>query len=352
MAYTIPDFETIRERILRDVANLDATAHTDGDSDNYIRATATASAVEGLYDYLGWIARQIIPDTASTEYLEQHCALRGITRKAATKATGTLAVTGRAGSVVPAYTQCKDADGTTYQTTAAATLTGTGEAVTVSVPCEAVTAGALDDLENASVTLVSAPSGVQAKAMLTLAGGTDAETDAALLARLLEYMANPPAGGTAADYRRWAMEVDGVADAAVYPLRQGPGTVDIVITGDDGIPDAAVVAAAQAKIDAERPCTAKAATVYAPVALAVDMTLKIRVGTGTTLVTLKPSIVTALEDEVARLAPGDTLVLSRCVAAVASISGVDDVAVVTPAANVSPTALQWCRLGDVTLEAM
>lgn len=352
MGYTIPDFETIRERILRDIANLDATAHTDDDSDNYIRATATASAVEGLYDYLGWIARQIIPDTASTEYLEQHCALRGITRKAATKATGTLTLTGRGGSVVPAYTQLKDVDGHTYQTAAAITLPGTGEAATGGVACEAVTAGALADLVAATVTFVSAPSGIQAQASLTLAGGSDAESDAALLARLLDYMSNPPAGGTAADYRLWAMEVDGVADATVYPLRQGPGTVDIVITGEDGIPDAAVVAAAQAKIDAERPCTAKAATVYAPVARTVDMTLKIRVGTGVTLVTLKPRIVTALEAEYARLAPGDTLVLSRCVAAVASIDGVDDVSIASPSANIVPTALQWPRLGDVTLEAM
>ena len=352
MPYTIPDFAAIRDRVLRDVRNLDATAHTDADSDNYIRATATASAVEGLYDYLDWIARQIIPDTASTEYLEQHCALRGITRKAATRGTGTLTITGRPGSSVPAYTQVKDADGTAYQTTAAVTLAGEGETVTVVAPCDAVQAGALDDLVAAPVTFVSAPSGVQAQASLTLAGGTDAETDAALLARLLEYMSSPPAGGTAADYRRWAMSVPGVAEATVYPLRQGPGTVDIVVVGEDGIPDAAVVAAAQAKIDAERPCTAKAARVYAPVVRSIDMTLTIRVGTGATLVTLKPSIVAALESEYARLAPGDTLVLARCVAAVASIVGVADVAVSSPPANVVPSALQWCRLGDVTLEPM
>ncbi len=32
-----------------------------------------------------------------------------------------------------------------------------------------------------------------------------------------------------------ALGVPGVADATVYPLRQGPGTVDIVIVGEDGI---------------------------------------------------------------------------------------------------------------------
>ena len=125
-------------------------------------------------------------------------SIGGITRRPATKATGTITVTGRPGSVVPAYTQAKDADGTLYQTTAAITLAGNGEAVSAAAPCEAVQAGALPDVESVQVTLVSAPSGVQAKAALTLAGGTDAEGNASMLTTLLDYMRNPPAGGTAA----------------------------------------------------------------------------------------------------------------------------------------------------------
>lgn len=66
MPYTTPDYAAIRDRQLRDIRNLDADAHTQPDSDNFIRASATASAVEGLYDHQQWIARQIIPDTADT----------------------------------------------------------------------------------------------------------------------------------------------------------------------------------------------------------------------------------------------------------------------------------------------
>lgn len=351
MPYTIPSFDDTRDRILRDTRNIDATAPTDVDSDNYIRATATASAAEGLYDHQAWMVRQIIPDTSDPEYLEQHCALRGITRRPATKATGSITVTGRPSAVVPAYTQAKDADGTLYQTTTAITLAGEGETVTAAAPCEAVQAGALPDVEGVTVTLVSAPSGVQAKAALNLTGGTDAESNASMLTTLLDYMRNPPAGGTAADYRRWARSVPGVADATVYPLRQGPGTVDIVIVGEDGIPGEDVVTACQAKIDAERPCTAKAAKVYAPVPKLVAVTLALRVGNGSTLVTLKPAVTTVLQAEFARLAPGEGLVLSRLVAAVSSLDGVADVIIRHPEANVAPSALEWCRLSDLTLEA-
>lgn len=201
------------------------------------------------------------------------------------------------------------------------------------------------------MTLLAAPSGVQSAARLTLTGGSDAEDDATLLARLLDYMRNPPSGGTAADYRRWAREVPGVADAQVYPLRQGAGTVDVVITGPDGIPGEDVVAACQAHIDAERPVTALA-TVYAPLALPVDMTLKLRVAAAATLESLRPDVRAALETEIAALRPGETLVLSRCAAAVSGLAGVADVVITAPAANVQPTDLQWCRLGTLTLEAL
>lgn len=351
MGYTIPDFATIRARMLRDAANMDPTAPQDGDSDLFVRSSVTASAVSGLYDFLAWQARQLLPDTADPEYLEQHCALRGITRKPATRAAGTLSLTGRARSVAPAGTQARDTSGVLYRTTADVTLTGDGENAAAAAPCEAVNAGALPDLDDAPVTLLAAPSGVQPAARLTLAGGTDAEDDAALLARLLDYMRNPPSGGTAADYRRWAREVPGVADAQVYPLRQGPGTVDVVITGPDGIPGENVVDACQAHIDAERPVTAWV-NVYAPLPLSVDMTLRIRVEAAATLESLRPDVRAALESVFAALRPGDALVLSRCAAAVSGLAGVADVVIAAPAANVQPTALQWCRSGVMTLEAL
>lgn len=58
------------------------------------------------------------------------------------------------------------------------------------------------------------------------------ETDADYLARVLYDIQNPAAGGNQYDYKQWAEEISGVAQAYVFPLAQGDGTVDIVVVGD------------------------------------------------------------------------------------------------------------------------
>lgn len=196
MPYTPPDFAAIRERMLRDARNLDPSAPADGDSDLFVRSSCTASAVEGLYDYQAWLARQLLPDTADTEYLEAHAGLRGIVRKVAVAASGTATFTGAPGVVLPSGASLKSADGTLYLTTEEAAV---GEEGALTAACAAATAGVMPDLIDGTVTLMQPPTGIEAVGTATITGGADAESDASLLSRLLDYMQSPPSGGTAAD---------------------------------------------------------------------------------------------------------------------------------------------------------
>ncbi|WP_230397170.1 baseplate J/gp47 family protein [Pasteurella multocida] len=105
---------------------------------------------------------------------------------------------------------------------------------------------------------MSAPVGVQTDVTLSnVVGGTDAESDTSLLERLLELIRRPPAGGNRYDYRNWALSVDGVDAAYVYPLRRGLGTVDIAITSNNDLPSSETIERCQAFIDEVRPVTAK-----------------------------------------------------------------------------------------------
>ncbi len=61
---------------------------------------------------------------------------------------------------------------------------------------------------------------------------TYGETDSAYLARLLDLIRRPPAGGNKYDYVKWALSVDNVAAAYCFPLAQGLGTVDVVLVAN------------------------------------------------------------------------------------------------------------------------
>lgn len=356
MAFSTPDFAAIKAAILRDVSNQLPDAAATSDSDFGVRAAAVAAAIEGLYQHQAWIARQAFPDTADTEWLERHAALHGLTRKRATTAQGAATFSGTPGAVIAVGTEAKTVAGLVFATTAEATIgpivDGTGG--TATVPVQGGAAGSAYNLDaGAALTLTSAPSGVQGAASLTTAtiGGTDAETDAELLARVLDVLQNPPAGGNKADWRRWALAVDGVSAAYVFPLRRGLGTVDLCITSADGLPSAEILSACTEYLDSVRPATASDFQVLAPSLRPQDVHAKVRLS-GLTLAQALAAISTALGVYFATLEPGDPVYLSRIETVISGVDGVVDRVVTSPAANVAMGALEWARLGNVTLELL
>ncbi|WP_075353275.1 baseplate J/gp47 family protein, partial [Desulfovibrio sp. DV] len=278
--YTIPTFEAIRAAYLRDVKNLLPDAATDADSDHYIRATAEAAAVEGLYQHQLWIARQVLPDTADPEYLERHAALRGISRKPAIPASGDLLVQGTPGTVVPLGESVRHvATGLIFLTTDQAIIGTDGWTV---APVAAAKAGVMPVFSGEPVLFVQAPEGVLSQAGLTLSGGVAAETDAALLARLLDYMQHPPGGGNAYDFKHWALTVAGVSRAWTFPHRRGLGSVDVAVLGADGPCPPSVLAAAQAVVDEKRPAACKDAWVLSPTPVNVTVKVAVRLDAAVT----------------------------------------------------------------------
>jgi len=322
------DFDELLSGILTDYRNQFPEADTSQGSLIFIRSACLASAVWGLYHYQEWISKQIFPDSAETEALEHHVWGRGLAR--------------------------------TYN-----------------------------------------------------------ETDPSLLARLLEYIRRPPAGGNRYDYVKWAKAIDNVADAYCYPLAQGLGTVDVVIvaneantgaeapsshatlsgtatsTGELKLIDTAAAfvtseaqkgdrvrnttAGTQAKIasvdseteitldtdiftgtgeayeisslltevkeyiDAERPVTASVVRVLGPEILSQAVTMT-TTGTNVNTAQIAADIEAYMED----LIPGQTLYVSQ-LTAIAIRNGVQNATVATPAADVTCTAYQMIRPGEVNV---
>ena len=355
MAYTGRSLDAILRDILRDIRNLQAEADIGPDSDNYVRSAGVASAIEGLYQKLAWLYRQIFPDTADEDELIRSAGLRGVLRKAPVAATGGAALKGTPGvELLLGATLKHVVTGELFTAKSSEKIGTDGTAV---VLIEAQTVGvALNGLTGALV-LTSPPLGMDSAATFVgkTTGGEDEEKIESLLARYLDILQSPPAGGANYDYRRWALEVEGVADAKVIPKRRGGGTVDVVITASTGTPSAEVIAACLAHIQSL--CSVIVDVwVYAPTIRTVDATAKIELAPDFTMADVQAAAQMAYSILLGALKPGDTLKRSQIEAMINNLAGVLDRAVTAPSGNVSasddPRVIGWIRPGIITLGLM
>lgn len=349
--YITPDYRQVRDAILRDILNKNPAASVGADSDFYIRGNASGSAMEGLYEHQKWIARQMFADTADIDYLEsKHANPRGIYRNPATTATGTVSFSGTVGSAINVGTEAKTNSGISFVTRAAGVI---GAGGTAAIAAQASVAGAAgNQTAGTALTLTSAPAGVQSQAtIVAMTGGTEIETPAALEARVLFNIKMPPSGGARYDYYAWAMAVPGVTDAYVFTGRRVANGVDVVIETAGGLAGAPLIAAVAAYIETKRPPGSNV-LVGVPTLVNVPVTASL-VLSGVLLADVIPFINAALQNYFAGLHVGDIVRRVDLIKLITSITGVIDVTLTAPAANVMPMAdathSELASLGAVTL---
>jgi uncharacterized phage protein gp47/JayE len=236
--------------------------------------------------YIDWLALQLLPDTAETEWLDRHGDIwlvnaDGTTgRKMASFAQGSVTFTGVNGTIVPLGTQLEGSPASVtvgYETTAEITI-GTGP---TEAPVRALDAGAFGNASPGdSLSVLSSVPGADGSAtVVQLGGGTDTENDNDLRSRILHRIQNPPMGGAVADYVTWALAVPGVTRAWAAP-EQGIGTItvrflmDELRADDDGWPTPDDVQTVHNYINKMRPVTVKDCYVLAPIKQFIDITIR------------------------------------------------------------------------------
>lgn len=352
--FIVPNLEEIRASLLRDYQTYYPNADTSEDSDAYARASSLAACAEGIYAHQKWMIKQFFPDTADTEFLEKHAGLRGLRRRNATYSAGKGAtVSGNPDAVIAVGLQIKTEDGRFYETTESAVIPASGSVI---VAVRSLATGAVQNIKTATKgSFMAAPVGVSTDVVLNdVVGATNDESDSSLLERLLNKIRRPAAGGNKYDYKDWALEVDGVEQAYVYPLRRGLGTVDIAITADNGVPSDDTVRRAQEYIDQERPVTAKESKVVKPDVTKVNFNIQVKIS-GVALNDIKTAINNALRDYFNGLIPGDDLIVSQCEAVINNLIGVVDRRFIAPTANQKAdiiNKIEWFRLGEITVTEM
>ena len=331
MAVERPSLTELRDRVKADLETHLPGADTGLRRGNIqVLSHAHAGACHGLYGYLQRMFSQILPDTAEMAFLERQAAIWGITRKTASKASGSLIATGVNDSVIPTGTQWDRADGVRFVSTSEAVIAD-GQAT---VPIEASEAGADGDTPEGSIFGLGPylPGLDQAASVAEggISGGADAETDASLRARVLSRIQTPPQGGSDQDYVAWALEISGVTRAWCYPNRLGPGTVGVTVLTDDAeagpIPAQAVIDEVQDYIDGLRPVTA-AVTVFACVAVAVDFDIRLSPDTNA----VRAAVQAEIEDLFRRESePEGTVLISHIREAVSIAAGEYDHTILSP----------------------
>src|SRR5579859_6494103 len=190
MPFNRPSLPTIIQRVQQDIASqLQGTDPTLRRKLLYIIGKAVAGAIHGNYGNLNWISQQIPPDTADAGIMLQWAAMFGIKPKQPNPASGTAPITGVNGTIVNTGSVVQDGNGNQYTSTASVTIAGG----TAAMPVTANTPGSAGNLAiGAQLTFVTPLAGVNSLAALTAAftGGSDLETNASVLNRLLQALQN------------------------------------------------------------------------------------------------------------------------------------------------------------------
>ena len=254
-----------------------------GDGDMAVRLYAVAAQIYGLYVQAEWVDRQCFPQTAAGEFLDKHAQLRGLARRQATAAQGTIRFSTDSAAAtdlaVPAGTICLTAGGVRFETTQEAVLEA-GETA-VDVPARAVEPGAAGNAAAGTIRAMAvAPVGVSGCTNPAgFSGGTDEEDDEALRARVLETYQRMPNGANAAFYQQGAMSFPQVAAASVIPRPRGVGSVDVIIATAAGVPDQSLLTEVEDYFEARREIAVDV-QVKAPEVESVTVTARVRPAEG------------------------------------------------------------------------
>ena len=324
----------------------------DDTADLAVRLYAAAAQIQTLYAYCDWAVNQSFPQTANGEYLDYHAALRGITRRAGTKATGTLRFridrALEADLPVPKGTVCATAGLVRFVTTQDGAIAA-GE-LYADIPAQAESVGTSGNAGAETITLMTrAPEGVAGVLNLrAFTGGSGQEDDESLRLRVLDSFIRLPNGANAAFYELRAMSHAGVEAAVVIPRMNGIGTVGVVIASASGAPSAQLLQEVQEDLDAVREIAVDV-TVLPPQIQEVSVTASIRPKTGISFEAAKAAAEKAVKGCFTGSMLGKSLYRAAISSAIFATGMVDNVVLTQPQADVAGSAKLLCKLDGLSI---
>ena len=222
-------YEVIKQRILDNI-NIDIDKREGSFTSNMVAPIVEelAKAYINMGDVL---SLGFIEDNFDT-FLDKRVGEFGVYRKAGTKAIGEIKVEGKEGAIITNGTLIKAND--LYFTVLN----------DIELPADNILYVEANEvgykynlLANTEFELVEKNDKITKLINeIEFTNGVDVESDEDLRKRFIKVVNNPSTSGNKNHYEEWALEVNGVGRAIVYPLWNGNGTVKVMITGNDNKP--------------------------------------------------------------------------------------------------------------------
>lgn len=316
------------------------------------RLYAAAAQLYCLYAQADWVNRQCFPQTAQGEYLDHHAQLRALERKGAAPAQGKIRFFGDPNSntdrVIPAGTVCMTPGLVRFVTLQEGVLSA--GATHADIPARAVEAGSAGNVIAGSVrSLSAAPVGITGCTNpQAMSGGTDAEDDEHLRARILDSFLRLPNGANAAFYEQGALSFEQVVAAAALPRNRGVGTVDVVVATAQGLPDQALLDQINEYFRERREIAVDVAAL-APDPVPVDIHVRVACADlDRTAEQIEQTLLSWFSGQ--RL--GQNVLLAKLGSLIFGIEGVENYCLIGPGADLDIAPHELPVLGTVTVEAM
>ena len=362
MAFDRPTLNQIRTRIQNDIeAELPGSDARLRRRAEYAFSVALAGASHNAHGRISFHADQILPDTAVAEFLDRWAAiwLGANARAQPTKASGVCRFEGTDTTVVPAGTKIeRPSNGQVYSTLAAQTV---GEEISgaVLLEVEADEAGADGNAAaSTQVRLQSAIAGVESDGFVRateafstegLTGGTDLETDASLLERVLARIQDGPDIEQPGTFERRARDTGQATRAWEIPNLNGALTVLLFFVDDNDpsgiIPGPTKIAAVDTAVQAASSIWADVQA-DAPVAVPLDLTIQLTPDT----TEVREAVIRELEDLLLReaTAKGGTITVQSIREAIGRAPGEDFHNLISPTADQAYGIGLLAVLGTIT----
>ena len=228
--YSQQTYEVIKQRTLDNInLNIDKR---EGSILNTFTSANSMSLAKAYMDMGDIMSIGFIEDGFDA-FLDKRVNEFGIYRKEGLKATGKIKVTGKEGTVINNGTVflCNDLKFVMLNDV----VIGQGDDI---CHVEADEVGYIYNLlPNNVFSVTSQINGLEsATNEEAFTNGVDVESDEDLRERFKKAINSPSASGNKSHYEEWALEVNGVGRAVIYPLWNGNGTVKVMVTGNDNKP--------------------------------------------------------------------------------------------------------------------